>query len=212
MNKLSITPVNNGPLKLKNNSGEVLKDMFFFQDSSIDIENNLFLCRCGRTSSQPFCDGTHAKVGFSSQNELEDEIIQEYQAEKIKVTFNRSICAGAAACVRGFPQIYKSASVDWINPDGGSVDDVINSIKACPSGALSYEIDSHKILESYEIEKFEIIKNGPINIKGKVELKNVEWSSFANKEKFTLCRCGASKNKPFCDYSHASLEGEEYTF
>ena len=212
MSKITITPFENGPLKVTNTSGEVLKNVFFFEEKPQDLEDSIFLCRCGKTSNQPFCDGTHNKAGFISQNELEDEIIQEYQGEKIKIIFNRSICAGASKCANSYPSIYKSAAEDWINPDGASVDEVINSVKACPSGALSYEIDSRKTFESHDVESVEIIKGGPINFKGKIELEDVKWSSFANKEKFALCRCGASKNKPFCDYTHASLDDESLTF
>ena len=77
---------------------------------------------------------------------------------------------------------------------------------------LSPMARSSKGKEKYENEEINIIKGGPILVKGDIENEIVSWATNANKQKFALCRCGNSKNKPFCDYSHASLDKDEYTF
>lgn len=212
MKKLSIEPIKNGPLKIVNQTEESLKNILFYDSKPLDLEKTAFLCRCGRTNNQPYCDGTHIKYNFNSQNDLEEEIIQVYDSKNVTVTFNRSICAGSANCVKKFPEIYTSESENWIHPELGTLENIIQSVKDCPSGALSYTLNKDCQLESCQKEKIDIIKNGPIQVRGPIDIKIEKWSSFANKTKFTLCRCGSSQNKPFCDYSHAKLKDNEYTF
>jgi CDGSH-type Zn-finger protein len=213
MNQLSIIPIENGPLEISNLSNKTLKNIIFYDSLPITLEKSTFICRCGKSKNQPFCDGTHLKNNFNSQKELKEEIIQVYNSKDVTVTFNRSICAGSAQCVKEFPTIYSSeSSQDWINLDTETTEEIIKSIEGCPSSALSYSIEDKQIMEDYKKENIHILKNGPINVIGQVNLKIEHWSSFANKTKFTLCRCGASENKPFCDYSHASLKDDSYTF
>lgn len=214
MKEISIKLLDNGPLRLsvKGNKDSYSDVLFDARNKPIKIKKNSIICRCGKSKQQPFCDGIHRMCGFSSANTLEDEIIQRYEGEDVTIVFNRSICAGASNCVRNFPSIYKNASEDWIHPDGASVEKVKNSVKQCPSGALFYELAGESPNEDYEGYKITIIKNGPMNVSGKVDLHVDKWSTNANPQKYSLCRCGASRNKPFCDYTHASLKAKNYTF
>ncbi|WP_419763622.1 MAG: CDGSH iron-sulfur domain-containing protein [Arcobacter sp.] len=214
MKKLSIEPIKNGPLKVVNQTKEDLKDILFYDSQPLILAKTNLLCRCGRTNNQPYCDGTHIKYNFTSRNNLEEEILQIYDSKNVTVTFNRSICAGSENCVKKFPDIYTSGSVDWINLEKGTIENIIASIEDCPSGALSYSLnkDADCQLEDCQKEKIDIIKHGPIQVRGPINIKIEKWSSFANKTKFTLCRCGNSQNKPFCDYSHASIKDDSYTF
>ena len=214
MKSLNVTFIPNGPMRFNIETDGVENDLFFdHQAQSIPVTGNLFLCRCGQSKKQPYCDGTHKKVGFSDQKEIEQEIIQQYDGLEISVTFNRSICSGAARCVEEYGHIYdSSSSTNWIFPNSGTIEEIIKSVHNCPTGALSYKINDKRVFEEYGKVSLQIVEKGPLNVKGCVDLGSVKFSKYANKQKFALCRCGASKNKPFCDYSHASLEGEEYTF
>ena len=214
MKKVEIKLLSNGPLRLSVDTKEKMIENILFdhKGKSIPIRKNSIICRCGKSKQQPFCDGVHKMCNFDSSNTLDKEIIQKYKGKQITIIFNRSICAGAGLCVRNFPKIYKNASENWIFPDEESIEEVKKSIKTCPSGALSYELQNDNSREDYEGHKITIIKNGPMNILGKVTLYVDKWSTNANLEKYSLCRCGASQNKPFCDYMHASLNSKNYTF
>jgi hypothetical protein len=90
----------------------------------------------------------------------------------------------------------------WIDADGASVQEIIDTVRKCPSGALSYAIDGVEGAAPPREEMVTVTDNGPYAVTGGVELMGVEFGDGASKEHYTLCRCGASKNKPFCDGSH----------
>ena len=215
MKEISIKLLDNGPLRLSVSGDEESYDNVLYDNKNrpIKIRKNSILCRCGKSKQQPFCDGVHRMCGFKSENTLEEEIIQRYEGKEINIVFNRSICAGAGTCVRNFPAIYKNASEDWIYPDEASVEEVKKSVRQCPSGALSYEVVGADDKEdAYKGYKVSVVKNGPLNVVGNIALHVDKWSTNANPQKYSLCRCGASENKPFCDYTHASLKLKNYTF
>jgi hypothetical protein len=82
--------------------------------------------------------------------------------------------------------------------------EVINTVRKCPSGALSYSVDGVEYRDPADGGKpqVRVIKNGPYHVTGGIELVGAKWAQGASKEHYTLCRCGASKNKPFCDGMH----------
>jgi hypothetical protein len=81
-------------------------------------------------------------------------------------------------------------------------------VRRCPSGALSYSIDGveYRDPEEQRNPTVTVLKNGPYHITGGIELigENIQFGEGASKEHYTLCRCGASENKPFCDGAHKS--------
>ena len=90
----------------------------------------------------------------------------------------------------------------WINPDGANEAAIIDVIEACPSGALSYALEGDEPTEVPRDPAIDIEAGGPYRIVGGIKLADAEFGAGASREKFTLCRCGASRNKPFCDGSH----------
>ena len=75
-------------------------------------------------------------------------------------------------------------------------------ITQCPSGALSYSVDGVEHRDREDDPMILIAPNGPYAIFGGADLRDVTWAEGASKEHFDLCRCGHSKNKPFCDGAH----------
>ena len=196
--KPSITPNPDGPFLAKN-----VKN-FANQKGPIETKETMALCRCGESANKPFCDGTHAKIGFSSAK-LEDRAEDKrdnYVGEKITVHDNRSICAHAGYCTDKLASVFRLKEEPWIHPNAASRDEIIAAIQECPSGALSYSVDD---LESRDLEREPTIfvaPNGPYVVSGGLELLDTKRAEGASKEQITLCRCGGSKNKPFCDGTH----------
>ena len=94
----------------------------------------------------------------------------------------------------------------WIDPDGATAEAIIETIKQCPSGALSYSIQDVEHRDLDQAPEIHVVKGGPYQVVGSVELKDGGWCDGVSREHYTLCRCGHSKNKPFCDGSHWNVE------
>ncbi len=162
------------------------------------------LCRCGGSKNKPFCDGTHGRSGFTDQN-LADRSQNRrvnYVGKRLTIHDNRAICAHAGFCTDSLERVFRSQQEPWIDPDGARVEEIIATIKRCPSGALSYSIDNVEHRDQDRPPMVTVTNDGPYAITGGIELVGMPFGEGASPEHYTLCRCGASKNKPFCDGSH----------
>nr|MDA3954119.1 CDGSH iron-sulfur domain-containing protein [Bacteroidales bacterium] len=92
--------------------------------------------------------------------------------------------------------------------EGATTNEMINQVKKCPSGALSFYLnnDKQKGEEKMSDVKIDLMENGPILINGKIELKNSNGDLIPTETTAALCRCGGSKNKPFCDGTHVTAD------
>lgn len=192
----------NGPYLVKNL--EVLKD---WRGDRIETKPVTALCRCGGSANKPFCDGTHQKNGFSSARLADGSADQRnsYQADRITIHDNRSICAHAGRCTDGLDSVFKYNIEPWIDPAGGALEAIIETVRACPSGALSYTLDAVQGGDQQREPSITVTKDGPYAVIGGAQLPGQSWAQGASTEHYTLCRCGASRNKPFCDGTHWSI-------
>ena len=175
---------------------------------SIECKETMALCRCGASSNKPFCDGSHARIGFSSENQLDPALdkLENYQGKKITLHDNRSICAHAGYCTEALPSVFRQHDEPFVNAEAASWQEIMDVVDKCPSGALSYSIeDDDPTPVALDASVF-IAPNGPYVIKGQAELIEISRGEGASPKSTTLCRCGASKNKPFCDGSHWQIE------
>lgn len=169
------------------------------------------LCRCGGSRNKPFCDGTHGKNGFSDAN-LSDGAHNkriDYVGKQITIHDNRGICSHAGFCTDNLKAVFKLHQEPWIDPDGATVAEIMNTISKCPSGALSYALDGIEHRDQDRMPMVIVTKNGPYAVTGGIELLGHAFADGASPEHYTLCRCGASKNKPFCDGSHWKIGFED---
>lgn len=132
-----ITPIKDGPLRIQG-----LKRIDT-ADGAIECESNIALCRCGRSENKPFCDGTHVRVGFSSDKigGPNPDRRDDYAGKTITIHDNRAICSHAGFCTDGLPSVFRMSTEPWIDPDGATAEKIIETVRKCPSGALSYSID-----------------------------------------------------------------------
>lgn len=130
-----------------------------------------------------------------------------YKTEEITVMYNPKLCIHAAECVKGLPKVFNPMKKPWVEPGNATVEETINVVNKCPSGALKYEstlaAKNEAIDSSTEIK---IINNGPLYFKGNISIVNFDGENIVNETRAALCRCGASKNKPFCDNSHLEVK------
>ncbi|MDA8353830.1 MAG: CDGSH iron-sulfur domain-containing protein [Firmicutes bacterium] len=193
----------NGPIQVQ---GAILKD---FSGQKMTERTDYALCRCGHSSDKPFCDGTHAKIGFDDTRQRElRRGIENYVGAQITIHDHRYLCAHYGACrLKGVFELRKRP---WIDPDGTQdVNAVIDVIEDCPSGALTYSIDGNHVTDWHDEPEVRVQEEGPLHFRGSISLEDEQGSAvlLVSREHYTLCRCGASKHKPFCDGTHKKRWG-----
>ncbi|MFA5932686.1 MAG: CDGSH iron-sulfur domain-containing protein [Microgenomates group bacterium] len=182
------------------------------QVEKFKTEKEYSLCRCGKSKNKPFCDGSHKK-GFNGACAASREkyLAQAEMLEGpgIDLSDASSFCADAAFCDRagGTWELTKNSE------NAASRELVIEQCGNCPSGRLvAWDKKTGKAIEPKFKMEISLIEDasskvsGPVWVKGgvQVELENGDKYEIRNRQ--TLCRCGKSKNKPFCDGSHIDCE------
>jgi CDGSH-type Zn-finger protein/multimeric flavodoxin WrbA len=172
--------------------------------SAYAVRDTIALCRCGSSAKKPFCDGSHARAGFTDEKDPDrlPDARDDYAGDAVTVHDNRGICSHAGYCTDGLPAVWRQHTEPWIDPNAASAADVIETIKKCPSGALAWTAQGEEHASWNAERRILVMPGGPYAIQGGADLAGVEWGAGASREHFTLCRCGKSKNKPFCNGAH----------
>jgi CDGSH-type Zn-finger protein len=171
------------------------------------------LCRCGQSNNKPFCDGSHQKVGFdgteTASREPYDRQAEKFEGPTMELRDQESLCAFARFCDPGGKIWALIERTD--DPEVGEL--VIREATHCPSGRLVLHDrkDGHTVEEKIPksigvIEDPALEVSGPLWIRGGIPVRSADGKSYEVRNRMTLCRCGASNNKPFCDGSHASIK------
>jgi len=132
--------------------------------------------------------------------------IHEYAGDKIIVRYDVKRCIHAEECVHGLPVVFKRNERRWIQPEGATADEIAAVVMRCPTGALHFERNDEGRPETISDENvIRVSPNGPLYIHGDIVLTSPDGSIILEDTRVALCRCGASKNKPFCDNSHLDI-------
>ena len=165
------------------------------------------LCRCGGSETKPFCDGTHASIGFEGNDTANtstyDERAKVLGGTGITVRDDRSICVHAGFCGNRVTNIWKQTA----HTDDSVVRvAVINEVEKCPSGAITYRFDGDGVDNEADYPtEISVISDGPLWVTGGVAVTTSDGTQLEARTRVTLCRCGASANKPLCDGSHKEV-------
>lgn len=126
--------------------------------------------------------------------------VQRYEGKDIIVYFEGARCIHSAHCVNGLPAVFKAnAPGPWVDPDAADAQALAKLIETCPSGALRYERKDGVADEVAPLTNtLTVMADGPLEVRAELSINQVKTSS----PRATLCRCGASQNKPYCDNSH----------
>ncbi len=125
-----------------------------------------------------------------------------YRGRDIEVSFDLDLCIHVAECLRGESRVFQLKQRPWILPDAAGADDVAEVVRRCPSGALLYHrLDGRQDEDPEGPAKVTPIRNGPLLVTGKIEVQR-EDGTVETLPRATLCRCGQSNHKPFCDNQH----------
>jgi uncharacterized Fe-S cluster protein YjdI len=137
-----------------------------------------------------------------------------YTKDNLTVIWRPEQCIHSTLCWKNLAEVFNPKERPWIKMDGASVEAIIEQVKKCPSGALSYELSNEQADDSGNetasepdplktgIIAIKVRPNGPILIQNECEITHIDGRKEIIKGNIALCRCGHSGNKPFCDGSH----------
>jgi CDGSH-type Zn-finger protein/uncharacterized Fe-S cluster protein YjdI len=130
------------------------------------------------------------------------EKLHLYTGNAIDVTYHKARCIHVAACIGGLPRVFDPGSRPWVMCNNSTADKIAAVVEQCPSGALHYTRKDGGPAEEPDDENALLVsRDGPLFIRGRLELVLPD-GSVSQETRLTLCRCGASTHKPFCDNSH----------
>ena len=105
-------------------------------------------------------------------------------------------------CTDGLPSVFRLNQEPWIDSNGANPDEILATVLKCPSGTLSYFVAGREHRDREGPPAILVSENGPYVITSSPDLLNTSRGEGASTQHFPVCRCDASKNKPFCDGTH----------
>ena len=168
------------------------------------IQEKYALCRCGKPENKPFCDGTHAKKGFdgtlTADRNPASSRCKTFTGPNVVMTDDPTLCVHAGFCGTRLTNVWKMVK----KADDPEVKTRLQEMVAnCPSGRLEIsQTEDGKLEEPEYAPSVATIPNGPLWVRGGVEIQTMDGFTYEIRNRVTLCRCGQSKNKPFCDGTH----------
>jgi CDGSH-type Zn-finger protein len=182
------------------------------QAKSFETKEEYSLCRCGHSKNKPYCDNSHLRVKFDGKETATRRPYvrqaETFEGPTLLLSDAEDLCAFARFC----------------DPDGKiwglleQTDDpearklVIREANQCPSGRLIvHDKKTGKSMEKSLDPSIGVVEDpalgcsGPLWVQGGIRVESADGTPYEVRDKMTLCRCGASVNKPFCNGSHASI-------
>src|SRR5688572_16779520 len=130
---------------------------------------------------------------------------REYRTREVLVRWNSDLCIHTARCIRRAPQAFDSTRRPWVQLEGTPVDDIADAVRLCPTGALTFaRLDGTPDAPDEEVV-IELRPNGAYFVRGPVKVVTPAGEVVHDGTRVARCRCGNTKNGPFCDNSHLEV-------
>jgi CDGSH-type Zn-finger protein len=174
-------------------------------------QNSYELCRCGQSHDKPYCDGSHEEVGFDGSETASRaaylEQAQVFDGPLMELTDAESLCAYARFC-DPHGQVWNLIE----QTDSEEARELVrHEAGHCPAGRLvAWDKRAKQAFEPVFDPSIGLVEDpqmgvsGPIWVRGGIPVESADGTPYEVRNRLTLCRCGASNNKPFCDGTHAS--------
>jgi len=216
---MKINIVKNGPYRVAGGVplsaqaigvNEARESVEWVEAGALATSGPYFLCRCGQSANKPFCDGSHLTVGFDGTEKANrapyDEQAGQIEGPALALADAESLCADARFCDRA-GTVW--ASVESVETDAQR-EAFVAQVGQCPSGRLvARDRQTGALLEPHFDPSIVLVEDpaegasGPIWVRGGIRIVGSDGVELESRNRVTLCRCGASGNKPYCDGSHA---------
>jgi len=215
---MRVTVTENGPylvsggvplVRVEIVTNEAGESVSWLETEVLNAPDRYMLCRCGHSCSKPFCDGGHDTVEFDgSETAGRDSYVEAaacIDGPGVKLRDARKLCAEARFCDRAGGLWNLIAECD--DPETRAL--VIEEAALCPSGRYSacdpVSDEPHEPEYAPSIALVEdpsLGVSGPLWVRGGIPVFSATYEPYEVRNRVTLCRCGHSSNKPFCDGSH----------
>lgn len=177
-----------------------------------EVGGEYHLCRCGASAHKPFCDGAHEAAGFDGAETASrapfDERADVYEGDALRL-LDDNRCAFARLCHR------REGDVWQLTEKGGSelAQEAVAASWHCPTGRLEHhDRATGEVCEQTFEPSLVILQDtqkhasGPIFVRGGIPLVGADGHEYERRNRYALCRCGSSTDKPFCDAKHVIWE------
>ena len=184
------------------------------QGKVYDVEETYSLCRCGNSRTKPFCDGSHLKHHFDGSETADRapylEQAQATEGPGMVLTDVQGLCAFARFCDPNGQVWSQITKVD----DPKVREQFLHQVGQCASGRLvAWDRKTEKAIEPKLLVSIGLVEDpaqgcsGPLWVRGGVQIESeADGYKYEVRNRVTLCRCGKSQNKPFCDGTHAAVK------
>ena len=217
-NKKHIKIIKNGPylvsskitlLKLKIKTDEIGYTYEWIEEKKYPDQEEYALCRCGHSQNKPYCDGSHEKVGFEGSETASKELYLDgavkVEGPDLLLTDNFGLCDHAGFCNRAGGITENVIHSD--NPEAKSR--AIQIASNCNSGRfVVYNKETGNPIEPDFEPSIAVTEepdkgvSGPLWVRGGIQIESSDGTVYESRNRATLCRCGKSLNKPYCDGTH----------
>jgi CDGSH-type Zn-finger protein len=173
------------------------------------VKERYTLCRCGQSGHKPFCDGTHAKVHFDGTETAGEEAYLRHpkttEGPGLVLEDVENLCVHARFCMRagGVWNLTRNSGIPEARET--AIEEACN----CPSGRLVVRDPKSRRVMEPDLEKSIAVieypardEHGPLWVRGGIPVESADGKRYTVRNRVTLCRCGRSRNMPFCDGSH----------
>lgn len=143
---------------------------------------------------------------MTTERRYEPDVLKTYAGDGIEVGWEPKLCIHVSRCIRALPDVFDPNARPWVNAGAAPADEIAAAIETCPTGALTYvRTDGAPQETPSSPTKVEPRPNGPLFVRGDIEVVDVEGNVVRRATRVALCRCGQSSNKPYCDLTHRAI-------
>lgn len=185
----------------ENIHGEPLDwDLVASEDADYKRRKRYLLCRCGQSNAKPYCDNTHEKIDFNGKLTASREPGPRNltEGDGISVNDDPTLCEQAGFCGTRYTNVWAMMEK---TADPEVRERARRMIVNCPSGKLMFGPGYEHMEPEYE-PSVATVKDGPLWVRGGIEMESADGQPYQKLNRMTLCRCGRSDNKPYCDGAH----------
>lgn len=141
-----------------------------------------------------------------AEERYKTEVRRSYEGAGIVVHWEPALCIHTTNCIRNQPGVFDPGARPWVNVTAAHADEIAAAVESCPTGALRYERTDVAPGEAPRVPmSIQARTNGPLFVRGEIEIVDLKGETVRTATRLALCRCGSSKNKPYCDLSHREV-------